>query len=655
MSEVRILSPRPVFWNLQNLLVCAVLCGLFAGLLRFFSLNSDQWKFVVMEMLNYWVKKVNEKFKAENLLELRASIVRFLMECKSLQSYRCHAINLSILVGSYILGNLLVYPKFDFLVFFKEIFSIICIYGAVLCWFTEKFSEDNTLRICLAVTTCLAPVIFVNSSFSVAVVYLILVMLIEYVVFSYLQGHRLFSKAIPVYIICENESDAERTCRLMKEYKVLDLISLSESKSQSMKFSKMHTVEMLESQLKRISWIPFFPQPRKFIYCAEKKNFENLNKLLKLAAEYAISTLIMKGEELTPLSLNDLIDDSLISDRNPLTSLFKNKNIWVCYDGRRTILDLICILSGIASVNLTVICESASMIPEIDHVLTQIHSFKNYRIKSADLQFLIMNEARPDILFYNMPIKMRFSDEDHLKEALVRNVIDSDKIVRMAQEVKIPITFILSSTNSVNANNWTGVTQRLGELLCQHADFQHRKNSARFKVIRIPENIADQHGPLGEVSKSILQTGNVFINSAESDLENMYNSKEIITSTLKAIMLAYKSDKMAEVLTVLPQNKADPKDLINKICYLHGLNPERDVKIHYTRSNETMELDNFPNIFENLEKTSTLNVFCTKFVTSSIGSFGDLWTVEQITKMNPREIIAEVFQSISDKVKPQNR
>ncbi|MBO7642222.1 MAG: polysaccharide biosynthesis protein [Alphaproteobacteria bacterium] len=606
-------------------------------------------------MLDNWINKIRESFKAENVSKFTNAATRFLRTKKISQNYRCHATNLSILIGAYLLGSLLIYPKMSFSVFFKELFSIVCIYGALLCWFTEKFSGNNVLRICLAVTTCFAPVIFINNSFSVAVVYLLLVVLIEYVIFSYLQGHRLFSKNVSVYVICEDSSDLDVARRLLNKYKVLELILLSKSKSRDMKISDIHTIELLERQLKKFRYIPFYPQPRKFIYCAQKKNLENLSKLLEVATEYSISIMTVKNGELFSLSLNDLTDDFPIIDRNPLTGLFKNKNIWICYDGRRTVLDLICILSGIASVNLTIICESASLIPEVNHILTQISSFKNYRVKIADLSFLIMNEARPDILFYNMPIKMRFSDEDHLKEALVKNVIDTDRMIKLAQGIKIPLTFVLSSTNSMDANNWTGATQRLGELLCQHADFQCRKTSSRFKVIRIPENVSDQYGFLGEVTESILKSGSVFLNFSESDLMDMYNSKDIIALTLKAIMLSYKTEKTAEVLTVLPQNKADPKDLIAKICNLHGLKLERDIKVHYAKISETMELDNFPNISENLEKTSTLNIFCTKFVTSSVGNYGDLLTVEQISKMNPREIISAVFQSISDKVNPQNR
>ena len=606
-------------------------------------------------MQNYLINKIKECFKAENATKFKEFLHKFVQTNKVSQNYHCHLINLFILIGSYVLGSLLIYPELSFSVFFKEFFSIVCIYGAILCWFTEKCSENNTLRLCLAVTTCLAPVIFMNNSFSVAVICLMIIVLVEYVIFSYMQGHKLFSKFIPVYLICEEESDLKTAYDLLNKYKVLELVFLSTTRPQNLKLSKIQSIEGISRQLEGTRNIPFYPQPRKFIYCAERKNLENLSKLLELAAEYSIPVMTAAHDGLAPLALRDLAIGSESSERNSLTSLFKNKNIWVCYDGRRTVMDLISILSGIASVNLTIICESARLMPEIDRNLSQINSFKNYRIKTTDLTFLTMSEARPDILFYNMPIKTQFSDEDHLKEALVKNAIDTDKMIKLAQGIKIPLTFVLSSTNSMNANNWTGATQRLGELLCQHADFQCRKNSARFKVIRIPENVSDQYGFLGEITASVLHSGNVFINSAESDLSNLYNAKDIISLTLKAIMLAYKSEKTAEVLTILPKDKADPKDLINKVCNLHGLKPDRDVKVHYARVNEAMELDNFPNISETLDKTSVANIFLTKFVTSSIGNYNDLWTVEQISQMNPREIISAVFQSISDKINPQNR
>ena len=606
-------------------------------------------------MINYWANKIKEYFKTENAAKIKEVLSNFVRTDSLFQNYRYHLINVSILVGSYICGYSLISPELKFWVFLKEIFSIICIYGALFCWFPEKFSENNILRICFAVTTCLAPVIFMNNSFSVAVVCLLIIVFAEYIIFSYLQGHKLFSKSIPAYLICEEEADLEVACGLLNKYKVLELVLLASSRPQSLKLSKIKTIAGISKHLSKIRRIPFWPQPRKFIYCAERKNLENLNKLLELANDYSISIVIATSQGVAPLSLHDFAIGLEVAEKNPLTSLFKNKNIWVCYDGRRTVLDLICILSGIASVNLTVICESASLMAEIDRTLAQVNSFKNYRIKTVDLDFLVMSEARPDILFYNMPIKTCFLDEDHLKEALVKNAIDTDKLIKLAQGIKIPLTFVLSSTNAMNANNWTGATQRLGELLCQHADFQCRKNSARFKVIRIPENISDQYGLLGEVTESLLYSGNVFINSSESDLANLYNAKDIISLTLKAIMFAYKSEKTAEVLTIIPKDKANPKNLISKICNLFGLKQDRDVKIHYARANETMELDNFPNISEPLEKTSILHVFSTKFVTSSIGNYNDLWTLEQISQMNSREIISAVFQSISDKIKPQNR
>ena len=96
-------------------------------------------------MLDYWVSKIKEVFKDKDVSKFKEILLKFVKCRKVSNSNPCHLINLSILVVSYVLGSLLIYPEFKISVFFKELFSIICIYGAIFCWFSEKFSENNVL------------------------------------------------------------------------------------------------------------------------------------------------------------------------------------------------------------------------------------------------------------------------------------------------------------------------------------------------------------------------------------------------------------------------------------------------------------------------------------------------------------------------------
>lgn len=608
------------------------------------------------KMIKIWIEKIKHSLKtSEKIKNFYKKLLSTLHINKISENYRFHLTNISILIASYIFSSLVFYPEFKLAIFLKEIFSILCLYGAIFCWFIESFSQANATKICLAVTTCLSPVIFINSSFGVAIVCIISIVLIEYVILSYLKGCRLFSNAIPVYVICETEQDFEIASGLKDIYKVLNFILLHGSSRKTIQLSKLKTIQSIENHLSKISRIPFFPTPRRFIYCSSQFDCSKIQKLFDISVKYSIPLLKTNIsdnyiESLCPITLDDLSDIHPASEKNSLNNLFKNKNIWICYDGRKVVADLICMISIISSVHLTIICESESLVSRIQQELQKKGNPKNHKIKVADLPFLCMSETHPDILFYNMPIKSRNLGEDCLKESLVKNVIDTESLIKLSKDFKIPMVFVLSNLNSVNANDWTGATQRLGELLCQHADFQYRKTHSKFRVIRIPESLEDCNGTLEKITTSLIASGRICIESSESDLKNLYDSKEILSLLIKSIAQAYKTESSAEVLTIIPKEKTSLNDFIKKICGLFYLEKDRDVQIIYNHKNENMELDNFPNISENLEKTSIANVFVTKFMVSAIGSYNKVWTVEEISKMNPREIIASVFQSLSEKI-----
>lgn len=593
----------------------------------------------IKEFLKTWESKNFEKIKTYYKLCIK----------KIPDNQRYHLINIAVLIGSYLVSSILIYPSFEILRCLKEIFSLLCIYYAIFFWFMDKFSETTILRFCLAVTTCLFPVILAESTFGVSLVCISLIIALEYIIFCYIRGCHLFSKELPVYIICETKQDVEESARLTQKYKVLELISLSGEKG--LKLSRINSTDKLDKQLNKISRIPFWPAPRKLIYCAENVQPSKVRQLLGISAKYAVPLFRTSGEGICPISLKNFSPIPSV-DKNLLNNVFKNKNIWICFDGRRSVADLICTLAGMNSVNLSVICESEALVAQIEPELTNING--NYSIKVADLPFLLASEVCPDILFYNFPIESEhsFSDES-LKNALVRNVVDTLGLIKLANIHKIPMTFVLSSSEAQNANNWTRATQRLGELYFQHADFFHMKTQIKFKVVRLPENIWDINGFYGKALSSILDSGCINENFYENNINNLYDSEEILPLMIKAISMAYKTERNAEVLTVIPQNKANTQDVIKNICNLFGLEPETDINIIHDSKNEAMELDNFPNISESSEKTSEDGIFVTKFIAAAMNSYNKDYSIEEIGKMNQRDLMSMVFQELSEKIKMQ--
>ncbi len=572
-------------------------------------------------------------------------------------NYRYHIINFLIIICSYCICSCLIYPHFSFFGFIKEVFSLLFIYGAIFCWFTDKILENNLLKICLVVTACFAPIVFIVNSFGVAVVTLIFVIFVEYIIISYFRGNKLFSGNIPVYVICETAQDVENISDVFKKYKVLEcvLLSSSEKNYKNICFSQLSSISDIEKHLRKINCLSFFPFPRRILYYSKSPISDNLEKLIDLSLEYSLRIFRItfpignnKEYKLSPVCYQGFRYKLLPNiDKSGLNGMFKGKNIWVCFDGRAAVKDFITILSNISIANLTVICDSEVLVGEIQRRLKK--SNRNYHIKIADLFFMLENNTPPDFLFYNLPIKAMYMNDDHLKESLVKNVIDTEKLINLAYEFKIPNVYVFSSTKAINASNWVGATQRLGELSLQHADFYSRKNLSKFKIIRIPHNICDDFGIKKEITDSLLSDGYIHIDTAENELKKIFLEKDILSLLIKAVLFAYKSNQNAEVLTLIPSNEINIDNFIKNICSDFGLKKDIDVPVVYEHHNETMELDNFPNISESLEKTSLQNIFRTKFIASAVGSYNQPLSLEIISKMSAREIISAVFQSLSEK------
>lgn len=616
--------------------------------------------FYIKNVLKSWLTKLKNNKK---LNAFKKAVIPYISKLnfhsKIPENYKSHVINVEIMLAAYFISSLIIYPGFDAVVFFKEIFSLLCVYGAIFCWFFDKLDQRASMKICLVVNACIAPIIFFSNPLMVSIFFLLALILFEYILLKYVKGCNFFKNAVPVYVVCESKSDANKVLSLMKEYKVLELILLNNHSEhqKDMKLSCITSCSNIRNYLQKISRLLFYPTPRRLIYFAERQDSEHLSELIKISVEQGIPLFKAdaKAEKilaLSPIALDDLYPIAIPSaDKTAINSLFKNKNVWICFDGKKVIENLIVALTNIAMSNLTILCDNEQLAAEIDITLAARTSNSNYRVKVVNLELLLTLESAPDILLYNLPMKSRKVSEDHLKESFIQNVIYSNQKIKIIQEAKIPMTFVVSNNSAMNANNWIGATARLGELLFQYADFQHSKLFSKFRVIRIPESVEDKFGLMGEIESFVYSFGKIEIDSYESELNNLYLQENVFPLFVKAIAMAAKNSNSAEVLTVLPKDKTDVAEFINKSCAVFGIKYGRDIKLTYNHHSEAMELN--PNVSEQLEKTAAANIYKTKFIASAIGSFNTLRTIDEIKAMSSREVIATVFQDLADRISPK--
>lgn len=581
-----------------------------------------------------------------------------------------HLQNISVLIGAYTLTSIFIYPEFKFVTFLKEVFSLICVYGAIFLWFIDKIKADIRCKIVIGVTACAAPVIFVSNTFSIALIEILLMIFIEYIVFEYLRGCNLFSNLIPIYLVTDDNKKPNFINKLYKKYKILEIINLSSTNTKNSKFvfNTMNSIDGIKNRLLKTNKIPFFPFPRRILYFSYQQDIEILSRLSELSAEFSIPLFkisdisdnqhpnsLNSDFEISPLRVQDF--EQIIIDtqeKAALTSVFKNKRVWIYYDGRQSVFDLIAAICSVNSADLTIFCESETLLCEINNELNGKNTYKNYKTKVIDTNLLNLQESKPDILFYNIPIKSIESSEDNLKEALVKNVLNTKHIIEFAQKLKIRFVFLLSSIEALNASNWIGATQRLGELIVQSADSKSRKLYTKFRIIRLPECITDKTSILGSIISSIKSEGQ--INLASPNSIKYYHRKDILHPLLKMLAFALKEhDFSSSVYTIMPQKQILLENAIKIICNNLGLRKDEDIKIVCNSKLETMDLESFPNISETLEKTEIDSVMSTKFLSTNLDIAKTvLWDIEQIKEMKTRDLITSVFQNLNEKTKKPN-
>jgi hypothetical protein len=100
----------------------------------------------------------------------------------------------------------------------------------------------------------------------------------------------------------------------------------------------------------------------------------------------------------------------------------------------------------------------------------------------------------------------------------------------------------------------------------------------------------------------------------------------------------------------MPKDNVLLDDLVKIVCHLFSLRKETDVRIEYDES-EPMSLEDFPNITESLEKTSIGGIVRTKFLCQNLVSYETPPpSIEEINTMKTRDLIASVFQSLTEKI-----
>jgi FlaA1/EpsC-like NDP-sugar epimerase len=221
----------------------------------------------------------------------------------------------------------------------------------------------------------------------------------------------------------------------------------------------------------------------------------------------------------------------------------------------------------------------------------------------ARIQSLFV-KYRPQVIFHAAALKHVPVCESHPREAIRVNVGGTKIVGEAALDVGAEAFVMISTDKAVNPSSVMGATKRAAELVTQRLN--QKAPRTRFAAVRFG-NVLGSNGSVLRIFKSQLARGGPLTVTHPEMKRYFMTIPEAVQLVLQAAVLG----KGGEVFELDMGEPVRIVDLAHDFIRMHGMVPERDIKIDFTgvrpgeKLFEELYLDS-----ENVEPTGHPQVFC---------------------------------------------
>ena len=364
---------------------------------------------------------------------------------------------------------------------------------------------------------------------------------------------------------------------LNRQYRIKHIVNLSDFDLSKYHIKTFNNLEDFEKSFKSIKNFFFKNSVRKVIYVAGAPNQDRIKKILNFSVKYNFQFMrtnylenlanIDLDEKITliPFSFKDFETQLMVnvSNKHFLINFFRNKNVWISYNGEDIILELIRQIakSGVGMLNVFVGSEQYAS--QINLLLQSFNAlpFANHFEKMHELLGSNQIDA-PDYIFYPMEINDPCFSLDNFFAILDKNFFEVQKLKAMADKYNISGLFLISDISNLKCTNWVNVTQRLGELAVKVSD-----SMLKSYVIRIPKSKISIATLDDFLISEISTTGKITI---PESFKSNYLTSTLFNLFVNAIRLATLNSK--NIIHVNPKdNEESLLELVETLLNIKGL------------------------------------------------------------------------------------
>lgn len=284
--------------------------------------------------------------------------------------------------------------------------------------------------------------------------------------------------------------------------------------------------------------------------------------------------------QLRDIVLEDLLRrDAIRLDMQPIAAYLKGKTILVTGAGGSIGSELCRQISKIGAKEILLLGRGENSIYEIHQELKNKYQNQAYTPIIADVRDKkrledIFGAYKPDVVFHAAAHKHVPLMEAQPNEAIKNNVFGTKNLAEAADKSGCAAFVLISTDKAVNPTSVMGATKRIAELILQEIN---ARSQTKYVTVRFG-NVLGSRGSVVPLFKKQIAAGGPITITHPDMIRYFMTIPEATQLVLQAGSLASGGEvfllDMGEPVKILDM----AKDLIG----LHGLEPDRDIKIAYT-------------------------------------------------------------------------
>jgi len=340
-------------------------------------------------------------------------------------------------------------------------------------------------------------------------------------------------------------------------------------------------------------------KPQRLLLATEKISGDPLRDLLARADALGMTMARLPrltdfrgdagGSEIAvrPLDMEDLLGrPQKVLDRASMRQFITGRRVMITGAGGTIGSELTRQIALLAPSHLALVDNGEHALYQIDLELTTKHPEVSRRAILADVRdeervAHIFADETPDLVFHAAAFKHVPLSEQNPHEAVLTNVIGSRNIARACRQHGVGTMVLISTDKAVNPTSVMGVSKRMAEMYCQALGSDGSTDATRFVAVRFGNVLGSTGSVVPLFQKQIAAGGPVTVTDRDTTRFFM-TTREAVELVLQASAMDAGDHVPGTVFVLDMGSPVRIEDLARQMIRLVGLQPDKDIAIHFT-------------------------------------------------------------------------